>query len=605
MSSLAPVKGCRSAGIVPMTDETIGLIYSRVSRDEQADEGVSLPAQVGESRRYNGRQAGWIAGEEFQDIESGRRDDRDDYQRLLLTARGLALAGKRVAVTVASLDRLGRNVAERVRAYEELKALGVTIHSAREGGIVSEFTYNILAAVAQEESRKLSERVRGSWRYFDEHGWHKPGSAAWGYRWRPATDEERQQGAPRSVLEIHPDEAPYVHEMWARRADGESLQSIARWVAGLPAAVRGDRMLSYAAIRWLLLSPVYVARIGRDHDVATCEPTPAGCPVLSEPRGRWEPLIDDETWNRVHDQYRLSKAMPRQASGRYVLTGLLRCHRCGSRMVGRTMKAAPRKNRGGRLSKERRQYVCTGRMQGAKTADAPCQALTPAGQLETAVVNLVSELLTAAGRPETRRAIERVWQERRQAALAEPDGGRRIRTLERQLAQTRRRLVDASKKFLDGEMIRLAYDVTVAELQEELEAVEAELTRLRGRTPTTDLPPLGALLAGVAGWASALKVAEPTAVRQALGTLIARVTPVNVARGKWDVSFTFTPAGILLLWVALEVAPTPMLVAVEQSAQAPLKYGQTVQGVAVWRIWFGQQRVLPVRQARQRPQAKA
>ena len=72
---------------------------------------------------------------------------------------------------MASLDRLGRNVAERVRAYEELKALGVTIHSAREGGIVSEFTYNILAAVAQEESRKLSERVRGSWRYFEEHGW--------------------------------------------------------------------------------------------------------------------------------------------------------------------------------------------------------------------------------------------------------------------------------------------------------------------------------------------------------------------------------------------------------------------------------------------------
>ena len=35
----------------------------------------------------------------------------------------------------------------------------MTIHSAREGGIVSEFTYNILAAVAQEESRKLSERV--------------------------------------------------------------------------------------------------------------------------------------------------------------------------------------------------------------------------------------------------------------------------------------------------------------------------------------------------------------------------------------------------------------------------------------------------------------
>lgn len=63
---------------------------------------------------------------------------------------------------LASLDRLGRNLAERVRASEELKRLGVPLHSVREGGLMSEFTYNILAAVAQEESRKLGERVRSS-----------------------------------------------------------------------------------------------------------------------------------------------------------------------------------------------------------------------------------------------------------------------------------------------------------------------------------------------------------------------------------------------------------------------------------------------------------
>jgi DNA invertase Pin-like site-specific DNA recombinase len=193
----------RAGGIVPMDDQITALIYSRVSTDEQGDEGVSLPAQVGESRRYNRRQIGWIAGEEFQDVESGRRDDRADYQRLLMTARGHALAGRRVALTVASLDRLGRNVAERVRAYEELKALGISIHSAREGGIVSEFTYNILAAVAQEESRKLGERVRASTRYFAERGWHSVGRTPWGYQWRRATPEERAEGAPSKVLEPH------------------------------------------------------------------------------------------------------------------------------------------------------------------------------------------------------------------------------------------------------------------------------------------------------------------------------------------------------------------------------------------------------------------
>src|SRR6185369_4610238 len=168
------------------------LIYTRVSSDDQEEEGVSLPAQVSECRRYVGRQ-GWIFGDELQDVQTGKRDDRRDYQRLLMTVRGLALEGKPAAVVVASLDRLGRNIAERVRAYEELKAIGAPIHSVREGGIVSEFTYNILAAVAQEESRKLGERVRASSRYFVERGWHPVGRVAWGYQWRAATVEERSQ----------------------------------------------------------------------------------------------------------------------------------------------------------------------------------------------------------------------------------------------------------------------------------------------------------------------------------------------------------------------------------------------------------------------------
>ena len=45
----APAKR-RTGALVPLDAETTALIYSRVSRDEQADEGVSLPAQVAEAR---------------------------------------------------------------------------------------------------------------------------------------------------------------------------------------------------------------------------------------------------------------------------------------------------------------------------------------------------------------------------------------------------------------------------------------------------------------------------------------------------------------------------------------------------------------------------
>ena len=541
---------------VPPSVETVtALLYSRVSSDEQADEGVSLAAQVSECRRYAKRQ-GWRFGDEMQDILTGRRDDRPGYQRLLLTVRGLALEGKPAAVVVASLDRLGRNVAERVRAYEELKRLGVPIHSAREGGIVSEFTYNILAAVAQEESRKLGERVRGSNKHFVEKGWRRVGRVAWGYRWRDATPQERAESAPLRVLELHPDEAPAVREAWARLATGASMQSVARWAAELPDAARGGRNLAFAAIRKLFLSPVYVARFDEGAD-----------DVLARPQGRWDALISDETWQAAQDSLTLARKMPRQASGAFPLTGLIRCHKCGSRMAGRTnrTKWSP-KRRDETREYAVREYACCAWAEGAEKAGARCYATVPARAVERAVLGTVREMLTAVNRPKVRERARRAWAEREQSARAD-DVAVRIADLERQHERAERRIADASTRFLDGEISRTAYDITSAKLMADLEAIKAELSRLRGRAKPATLPPLGAVLAGVTGWATALRNAAPEATREALGVLVERAEPVRVGFGKYEAHIKWTPVGWALLGAALQIAPSDNLMSVEYLGQ--------------------------------------
>src|SRR5438067_2033021 len=164
---------------------TTALIYTRVSTEDQAREGVSLDAQLAESRRYAARQ-GWIIAGEFQDVMSGKRDDRPAYQALLTEVRRLRAQGRRAAVVVVALDRLGRRVLERVRCREELKALGVTTHSVREGGEVSDLVANILASVAEEEVRQLGERVSAVKQHSIKAGFHAGGRLAWGYRWRGA-----------------------------------------------------------------------------------------------------------------------------------------------------------------------------------------------------------------------------------------------------------------------------------------------------------------------------------------------------------------------------------------------------------------------------------
>src|SRR3712207_5659811 len=220
-------------------------------------------------------------------------------------ARRLRAAGRRVVVVVLRLDRLGRRILERVRCREELKTLGVPVHSVREGGEVSDLVANILASVAEEETRALGERVSVSKQHAIALGWFPPGQPPWGYRWRAATSEERAGGAtkvaleahpdgashatealarhpdgapagavpkqhpsalgcvppgqppwgyrwraapseeraggaPKVVLEAHPDEASHATEALARHADGASAREVHRWVAGLPKRARGD-----------------------------------------------------------------------------------------------------------------------------------------------------------------------------------------------------------------------------------------------------------------------------------------------------------------------------------------------------------------------------
>src|SRR4051794_4736487 len=129
------------------------LIYTRVSSDRQTD-GASLDVQLGEARAYAARQ-GFVLGHEYTDVMSGKRDDRPQYQAMLAEVRRLSSEGRRVAVVVWRLDRLGRRLLERVQRRSELRDLGASTHSVMEGGEVTDLVANILGSVAEEEVRVL------------------------------------------------------------------------------------------------------------------------------------------------------------------------------------------------------------------------------------------------------------------------------------------------------------------------------------------------------------------------------------------------------------------------------------------------------------------
>jgi len=517
------------------TSMTTALIYTRVSSEEQAREGVSLDAQLGECRRY-GAQHGWVVGPEYQDVLSGKRDDRPAYQALLAEVRRVRAMGQPVVVVVFRLDRLGRRILERVRCREELKTLGVPVHSVREGGEVSDLVSNVLAAVAEEEIRTLGERVSVAKQHIAEGGWYVGGRAPWGYRSRPATPEERAQGAPTMVLEADPVEMPWVQETFRRAATGETIQAVYRWIRLLPSDARGGRAMPYQAVRKLMASPIYIAR-----------PLHGNSDVLARPPARWPALVDDATWQRIREHVAQHRHVPRQASRRYLLAGFLRCHACGARMHGHMRHGVPR-------------YRCTAARLGAEARIRACYCELRGEPLETMVREQIASVVDVAvtNVPELRAALDRAWAVLRTPATLQDELQERQRQhLLRAVEQARARLTKAAVLFADGDIDKPGYELLRDKARLDLDAATEALDRLQVVEPGIALPPLETVLAAAEGWGAAMREGDVAARREVLAALIDRVVPVRVGRGQYDVEVSWTPLGEGLRAVAVPSAGIP------------------------------------------------
>lgn len=496
-----------------MTVMTEAVLYIRVSSDKQSD-GVSLDVQLRECRAYAARQPGWVLGSEYQDVMSGKRDDRPQYQRMLADIRALTAQGRRVALVVWRLDRLGRRLLERVARREELVKLGCETHSAMEGGLVSDLAANLLAAVAQEEVRVLGERVKGARRAIRERGWRPVGSIPYGYVVRDATPAERADGSPRRVLDLDPEAADVVREVFRRVCEGESIQSVGRWARTLPSGLMRGRSFHVPSIRFMLDAPVYAARHER-HD---------GGDVLDQPPGKWPSIISDETYRRMRDEIRRSRRLPKQASQRYLLSGFARCSRCAGRMVGNH-----------NYGKQHR-YRCDA---------SGCTVTLAGGALDAALLAQVTPMLTQVAMSDgpLRRSLAREWDRLRDAGADRLDS-RRVTALRATLGQGKKRLADAAVLLVDGALDRAGYDAARERIEADVRAAQGELERLEtAGMAQAVLPPLGEVLARLGGWSEALTAGDIAGTRRVLAEIVDHLTPVKLGYGKYDAAITWTPLG--------------------------------------------------------------
>jgi DNA invertase Pin-like site-specific DNA recombinase len=127
--------------------------YTRVSTDRQGRSGLGLEGQEAAIAAFAAANAAHIAGS-FTEVESGRANRRPQLQAALKLAR---VTGSKLVI--AKIDRLSRNAAFLLNLQES----GVDF-VACDNPTATPLTIGILALVAQDEARAISERTRAALR---------------------------------------------------------------------------------------------------------------------------------------------------------------------------------------------------------------------------------------------------------------------------------------------------------------------------------------------------------------------------------------------------------------------------------------------------------
>lgn len=124
--------------------------YIRVSTAAQGASGLGLEAQREAIARHVSAVGGLLVAE-YEEIESGAKDDRPQLARAIAHAKR-----EKAVLVIARLDRLGRRLRKIAELLETVDFVAVDQPSA------TRFTIGIMACVAEEERRLISERTKAA-----------------------------------------------------------------------------------------------------------------------------------------------------------------------------------------------------------------------------------------------------------------------------------------------------------------------------------------------------------------------------------------------------------------------------------------------------------
>lgn len=321
---------------------SLAIIYARVSTEDQAKHGYSLPDQIAECRA-KAKESG--AANIMDCIDEGISGDV--LERPGLTkARQLIRNGGVSLFVCYDPDRLARKLAHQLIITEEIEKSGCKLifvnfdwKNTPEGRLF----YSLRGAIAEFEKEKIKERTMRGLRQKAKQGGLTHDPHAFGYTYNKDANS----------LDILPKEAEVYHMMsnWFLKEElGYSGIATRLTKIGIPTK-RGAKTWAATTVARMLSNPLYkgelwiqryntIGKKNNKYHQADEKVKVTERPQEQHVRIEVPHIIDGLTFEaHLRQAKRISRIYKKRAfHGDYLLSGLLRCEICGSSMSGTKTK---------------------------------------------------------------------------------------------------------------------------------------------------------------------------------------------------------------------------------------------------------------------------
>ncbi|MFC4601971.1 recombinase family protein [Cohnella hongkongensis] len=306
-------------------------IYARVSTEEQAEQGYSIEAQLNTLRDYCKRN-GLDVYEEYVDAGfSGKSiGERLALQRLLRDANKNLFQ----MVLVWKISRLARNTVDFLNMIEDFKDKDIHFRSCSENfeteTPIGQFILQMISGIGELERKTIVENVKMGMKQRAKTGKHN-GKLPLGYQ----AIADPSDPAGRSKVIIVEAEAIVARKIFELYAAGRGLKSIANELNYGGYKTKTGNNFSMTAIKEILNNPFYNGKIRYNRYENWSNKRRRGKsaePIIAD--GKHEAIIHDELWEKVQFLLKKKSFTPsRIFDGEFLLSGLIRCPKCGAAMV--------------------------------------------------------------------------------------------------------------------------------------------------------------------------------------------------------------------------------------------------------------------------------